>query len=106
MPDLFAAIPTADYAAGRAWWEGFFGREPDLLPNDHEAAWRVTTDGWIYINGDAGRAGTGFLTLLVDDLDAWIERLGLDERQLETMPGGIRTLLITDPEGNTIQLGG
>jgi hypothetical protein len=106
MPDLFAAIPTADYAAGRVWWERFFGREPDLLPNDREAAWRVTTDGWIYINADAARAGTGYVTLLVDDLDAWIERLGLDAQEFETMPGGIRTLRVTDPEGNEIQLGG
>ena len=79
MPDLFAAIPTADYAVGRAWWERFFGREPDLLPNDHEAAWRVTTDGWIYVNGRRGARGDGATsTLLVDDLDAWIERLALD----------------------------
>ena len=65
-----------------------------------------TTDGWIYVIGDPARAGTGFVTLLVDDLDAWIERLALDAGAMETMPGGIRTLHITDPEGNTIQLGG
>jgi predicted enzyme related to lactoylglutathione lyase len=106
LPDLFAAIPTADYAVGRAWWERFFGREPDLLPNDHEAAWRVTTDGWIYVIGDAARAGKALVTLLVDDLDAWIARLALDVGEMNTMPGGIRTLMITDPEGNTIQLGG
>ena len=106
MPDLFASVPTADFAAGRAWWERFFGREPDLLPNDHEAAWRVTAEGWIYVNGDAGRAGTALLTLLVDDLDGWTERLSLDVAAIETMPGGIRTLMVTDPEGNTIQLGG
>jgi catechol 2,3-dioxygenase-like lactoylglutathione lyase family enzyme len=106
LPDLFAAIPTADFAVGRAWWERFFGREPDLLPNDHEAAWRVTTDGWIYVIGDPDRAGRALVTLLVDDLDAWISRLELDATQLEVMPGGIRTLYIEDPEGNTIQLGG
>jgi hypothetical protein len=106
VPDLFAAISTADYAAGRAWWERFFGREPDLLPNDHEAAWRVTTDGWIYVIGDADRAGKALVTLLVDDLDAWIARLALDVSEMETMPGGIRALMVTDPEGNAIQLGG
>jgi hypothetical protein len=106
MPDLFAAIPTADFAVGRDWWQRFFGREPDLIPNDHEAAWRVTTDGWIYVIGDAERAGKALITLLVDDLDDWIARLALDAGALETMPGGIRTLHVTDPEGNTIQLGG
>jgi hypothetical protein len=106
MPDLFAAIPVADFADGRAWWERFFGREPDLLPNDHEAAWRVTTDGWIYVIGDAERAGKALVTLILDDLDAWIARLSLDAAALETMPGGIRVLEVTDPEGNMIQLGG
>jgi hypothetical protein len=46
------------------------------------------------------------VTLLVDDLDAWIERLALDVSGIELMPGGIRTLMVTDPEGNMIQLGG
>jgi hypothetical protein len=38
--------------------------------------------------------------------DRWIESLSLDAAAIETMPGGIRALMVTDPEGNTIQLGG
>jgi catechol 2,3-dioxygenase-like lactoylglutathione lyase family enzyme len=105
LGNLFAAIPTADFAVGRAWWERFFDRPPDLIPNDHEAAWRVTEDGWIYVIGDAERAGKALVTLLVDDLDAWLARLG-DPGEIATMPGGIRTVHVRDPEGNTIQLGG
>jgi hypothetical protein len=104
MAELFTAIPTADFAVGRAWWERFFDRPPDLVPNDNEACWRVTDHGWIYVIGDAERAGKGLATLLVDDFDAWVERLRLTE--IKTMPGGIRSSLITDPEGNTLQLGG
>jgi hypothetical protein len=103
--ELFAAVPTAGYAAGRAWWTRFFDREPDLVPNDNEACWQVADHGWIYVIGDAERAGRALVTLLVDDLDAWLARLG-DVGEIDTMPGGIRTCHISDPEGNTIQLGG
>lgn len=107
MADLFAAIPTADFAVGSAWWqERFFGgRAPDLIPNDHEACWRVADSCWLYVIGDAERAGKGLATLLVDDFDAWLKRLG-DVGEIKTMPGGIRTCHIRDPEGNTVQLGG
>lgn len=105
MAELFTAIPTADFEVARAWWEEhFFGREPDLVPNDNEACWRVAESCWVYVIGDTSRAGKGLATLLVDDFDAWIDRLGL--AKVKTMPGGIRSSLITDPEGNTIQLGG
>jgi hypothetical protein len=104
LGELFSAIPTADFAVGIAWWERFFDRPRDLVPNANEACRRVSGNGWIYVIGDAERAGKGLATLLVDDFDAWVERLGPTE--IKTMPGGVRTCVMTDPEGNTIQLGG
>ena len=107
MADLFAAIPTADFAVGSAWWEQrFFGRPPDLVPNDHEACWQVAESCWLYVIGDAERAGKGLATLLVDDFDAWVARLGDLVGEIDTMPGGIRTTHVRDPEGNTVQVGG
>ena len=107
MAELFAALPTADIAVGRAWWEEcFFGREPDLIPNDIEACWRVAESCWLYVIEDSDRAGKGLATVLVPDFDAWVERLGDLVGQINTMPGGIRTTHIRDPEGNTVQVGG
>ncbi len=75
---LFAGIPVAHRDAAAGWYERLVGRPPDLVPNDDEAAWRLTETGWIYIVVDADRAGSALHTLLVDDLDAFLA--GLAER--------------------------
>jgi predicted enzyme related to lactoylglutathione lyase len=64
--------------------------------------------GWIYVVGDAERAGRALLTLLVDDLDAQVAALaerGLTPDELETVPGVYREAVFKDPEGNQISLG-
>jgi predicted enzyme related to lactoylglutathione lyase len=105
---VFASIPVPDRDAAVAWYERFVGRSPDLIPNDDEAAWRLTETAWIYVIVDAGRAGSALHTLLVDDLDAFLA--GLAERGLrcgpvETMDVGVRRTMISDPHGNRLQVG-
>jgi predicted enzyme related to lactoylglutathione lyase len=102
---VFAGIATAHYAAALPWYERLFGRPPDLLPQDEEAAWRLTDTGWIYLVGDAARAGKALLTILVDDLDAQVAALaerGLAPNELETLSDGGRKAAFVDPEGNKI----
>jgi predicted enzyme related to lactoylglutathione lyase len=102
---LFAGVPVADYALARPWYERLMGRPADMLPNDIEAAWQVTEDGWIYVVADPDRAGRALLTLIVDDLDAHIAALadrGLATEAIETLAGVGRTAAIADPEGNKI----
>jgi hypothetical protein len=53
----FAGVAVADYSAMRAWYERLLGREPDLLPKENEAAWRLTETGWLYVVADEPRAG-------------------------------------------------
>ena len=78
-----------------------------MLPNDDEAAWQLTGGGWLYVLRDADRAGSGVVTLLVDDLD---ERLaataarGIALGAVETIAGSVRTTWITDPDGNRVQI--
>jgi predicted enzyme related to lactoylglutathione lyase len=105
---LFAGVPVADYGAALSWYERLFGRAPDLLPNEIEAAWQLTDRGWVYIVVDSERAGNGLVTILVDDLDervAEIARQGLAGGEIETLPGLVRRTYVEDPDGNTIQLG-
>ncbi|TMM02649.1 MAG: VOC family protein [Actinobacteria bacterium] len=78
------------------------------MPNDNKAAWRLTDKGWLYIVGDAQRAGAGLLTLLVDDVDEWIAdlaRRGLAPDAIETIPGAVREAVNVDPDGNRITVG-
>jgi hypothetical protein len=105
---VFAGIPVADIAAGRAWYERLLDRAPDLVPNDREAAWQLTETSWIYLLADPGRAGSSLHTVLVDDLEALFADLrgrGLAPQPIETIPGAVRTSTITDPDGNRIQFG-
>jgi catechol 2,3-dioxygenase-like lactoylglutathione lyase family enzyme len=95
---VFAGIPVTDFAAARAWYVELFGREPDLLPHDTEAAWQLTDSAWVYIVADAERAGTATVTILVDDVDAWVDDAD------ESIPG-VRRAEIRDPDGNRLQFG-
>jgi hypothetical protein len=104
----FAGIAVADYDSALAWYTRFFGRSPDVIVAEHEAMWQVTESGWIYVVGDASRAGSALLTLLVDDLDGLVSELkgrGLEIPAIDSLPGLYRKVVMTDPEGNMISLG-
>lgn len=105
---VFAGIPVTNRDAAAGWYERLVGRPPDLIPNDDEAAWRLTDTGWIYIVVDAARAGSARNTVLVDDLDAFLA--GLTERGMTAGPvdiigDGVRRTDVTDPDGNRLQVG-
>lgn len=74
--ELFAGIAVAEIDSAREWYERLIGRPADMLPNDNEAAWQLAGHGWVYLVGDAQRAGHALLTLLVDDLDGQLAGLG------------------------------
>jgi len=102
---LFAGIPVADRNSASAWYERLLGRPADLVPNDNEVAWQVAGAGWIYVVGDTERAGSGLLTVLVDDLDRHLSELaarGITAGAIETAPGLFRKAVVSDPDGNTI----
>lgn len=104
---LFAAVSTADYAPALVWYLRFFGRAPDLVPHETEAAWQVADAGWVYLVADAERAGRATVTLIVDDLDARLAELasrGLAPATVETVGPGGRKATIVDPEGNRLAL--
>ena len=106
--DVFAGVPVADYQTALAWYQRFFGRPPSFFPHDTEAVWQLGEHAFVYVVGDAARAGYGLLTLLVDDLDrelAELEERGVAADALETLPGKVRKGEFTDPEGNRITLG-
>jgi predicted enzyme related to lactoylglutathione lyase len=105
---VFAAIPVADIGAARAWYERLFGRPPDLLPNDNEAAWQMTDTGWVYIVGDAEHAGGSLVTLLVDDLEERVAAMAVRgvaaSAGIQAVPGVGREIVIADPDGNRLKL--
>ena len=104
---VFAGVPVADFDAAIDFYERFFGRPADLVPKEGDSAWQLAGAGWVYVVRDAGRAGRGLLTLLVEDLDEHVATLaarGIGADPIERTPGVLARTLVTDPEGNTIQL--
>src|SRR3954447_23431160 len=94
-PVLFGGIPVSDFEAAERWYERLLGRPPDMRPHDHEACWKLTDEAWIYVVRDAERAGHALITIIVDELpDAAGER---------GEEGGLQTLVVTDPDGNTVK---
>ena len=105
---VFAGIAVADYDSALAWYKRFFGRSPDVIVTENKSMWQVADTAWIYVAGDANRAGKALLTLLVDDLEDHVAELGergLETSAIDTVPGLYRKAVMTDPEGNMISLG-
>ncbi|HEV3311659.1 MAG TPA: VOC family protein [Chloroflexota bacterium] len=103
---LFAGLAVRDLATARKWYERFFGRPPDMIPNEREVVWRVAETGSLYVVVDPARAGRSLVTLIVDDLSATIALL--NKRDMTVGPverfAGNAKAVIVDPDGNTIAL--
>ena len=107
---LFAGIPVTDRDAAVRWYERLFGRPPDLVPNDREAAWQLTDSGWIclYDEGEGGGGTAAPHTLLVSDLDAFLADVaerGIVPGPVEAIAPSVRQSVIVDPDGNRLKVG-
>jgi len=105
---LFAGIPVSDRDVAVEFYERVFGRPPDLVPNDREAAWRVTDTGWLCLYAEGEAAASAPHTLLVDDLDGFLSDLsgrGVLAGPVEAIAPSVRQSVITDPDGNRLKVG-
>jgi catechol 2,3-dioxygenase-like lactoylglutathione lyase family enzyme len=103
---LFAGIPTADFAVAVAWYERFFGAPADRFPHETEAVWQVVENALVYVVLNEELAGSGLLTLIVDDIATWARET---RRRGIALPGidkgvSVRRVTIHDPDGNSIQI--
>jgi hypothetical protein len=99
---------VSDRGLAGEWYERLLGRPPDLVPNEREAAWRLTDSGWLYIEQDPARAGSALHTLLVDDLDGFLAGLtgrGVQAGEVHVIGDGVRQTIVMDPDGNRLKVG-
>lgn len=107
MEVLFAGVRVRDLAAATDWYNRFFGRPADLVPNDDEVMWRVTDSGWLYVLRDVPRAGNGLVTICVTHLDEAVHELaarGITLGPIAPEGDAGRKATGADPDGNTIAL--
>ena len=104
---LFAGVPVREFAPARTWYTTFFGRQPDVVPHEHEVMWQCAESAWLYVVQDVARAGHAIVALMVADLDAAVADLGgrgiraARPTRRATAPG---RPAFTDPDGNEVSL--
>jgi glyoxylase I family protein len=104
---VFAGLCVSNRDSAAGWYARLFGRPADMLPNDAEATWQLSESSSLYLLADSGRAGKGVFTLMVTDLDsevALVAARGVDTGPIEDVGSAGRRSLITDPDGNQIQV--
>ena len=106
ITDLFAGVAVSDLDVSIDWYTRFFGPPPDHRVGD-EILWAIDEHATLFIEANAGHAGSGRMTLGVAGLDALLERLGaqhIEHEPLETYSNGVRHVKVPDPDGNAIAI--
>jgi catechol 2,3-dioxygenase-like lactoylglutathione lyase family enzyme len=100
----FAGLAVVNFADAYDWYTRLLGRPADMFPHDGEAVWRLTPDCSIYVVQDAERAGSGLVTIALDDLDAHETRLRQGELAFTERADGTapRRLVVRDIDGNLL----
>jgi glyoxylase I family protein len=104
---LFAGVPVADLDRARTFYERLLGRPADLIPNDREAAWQVRGGAWIVLIAGEAALGATQHTLLVADLDAFLDAArerGIEPGSVEPVGEGMRQSIVVDPDGNRLKV--
>jgi catechol 2,3-dioxygenase-like lactoylglutathione lyase family enzyme len=107
--DLFAGISVSDLDRSLHWYERLLGAQPSFRPNDVEAVWEVAEHRYLYVALRPAHAGSGLVTLFVDDLDQRVTAMagrGIEAAERETYDNGVRKVTYRDPDGNEIGFGG
>jgi predicted enzyme related to lactoylglutathione lyase len=104
IENALASVAVKDLKAAIAWYAKVFGRPADSTPMPEVAEWKFDRGGWLQVYQLPERAGAGSFTLAVSDLDEEIgklRKLGIDCSRM-TSGSKVKTLMITDPDGNHI----
>jgi predicted enzyme related to lactoylglutathione lyase len=102
---LFAGVRVRNLARAVDWYGRLFGREPDIVPNDHEVMWRAVDGAWLYVIHDPDRAGNALVTICVTDLDQTVAELastGIRLGPIQPVGDAGRKAKGEDPDGNSV----
>ncbi len=105
MEVLFASVAVADLHVALNWYEQFFGRAADIVPNDSEVMWCVAGSGWLYVIEHPDSAGMSVVTISLDDLDKFVADLanrGIKSGPIEPVGDAGRKSNMMDADGNVI----
>jgi len=84
---LFASAAVSDLGRAQGWYERFFGRPPDIVPNKQELIWKANDSAWVYVIYDVERAGHGVITWLCPTLGKASQRSPFEVSQADALNG-------------------
>jgi predicted enzyme related to lactoylglutathione lyase len=104
---LFAGCSVGELAVAVEWYEGLFGRPPDIAVNDDEVMWRIADGGWVYLRRENQPTGPAQVGITVPDVAEAVEELrdrGVIAGPIESVGTAGWKAPATDPDGNVITL--
>jgi predicted enzyme related to lactoylglutathione lyase len=104
ISNALASVAVRDIQSTAQWYEKLIGRPADSRPMSEVAEWKFEGGGWLQVYQNEHRAGTGSVTLAVNDLDeqiADLKRSGIDPGS-PMKSAKVNVVMIKDPDGNSI----
>ena len=101
--NAIASVAVRDLNSAIKWYEAVLRKAPSK-PMAEVAEWGFERGGWLQVYQLPERAGSGSFTLAVSNVDeevARLKQLNIDTSQ-RTSSEKVKTLMITDPDGNHI----
>ena len=102
--NAIASLAVKDIESALKWYERLLGRSADSRPMAEVAEWKFDGGGWLQVYQLSERAGSGSVTLAVTDIEeqaAHLRQCNIDTGE-RTSGQKVKTLMITDPDGNHI----
>jgi predicted enzyme related to lactoylglutathione lyase len=104
ITNALASLAVRDLSAASAWYEKLLGR-PGTNPMPEVLEWQLQEGGGLQVYSAPERAGQGSCTMIVNDIDDVAQRLrssGLAPNAEPARNDRVDTVMIKDPDGNSI----
>lgn len=102
--NALASVAVKDLNSAAQWYEKVLGRPADSRPISEVAEWKFERGGGLQVYQLQERAGSGSCTLVVSSVQGQV--MHLEEVGINTGPrtsnDRVTTLMIKDPDGNSI----
>lgn len=102
---VISVIPVKNFELALEWYKKLFERDPDVVPMEGIAEWRLVGNAWVQVSIDPERAGSTTVVIVVNDVEAQRRALsdtGLLIGEIIEYPEIIKMAEIIDLEGNKI----
>jgi catechol 2,3-dioxygenase-like lactoylglutathione lyase family enzyme len=103
ITNALASLAVRDLAAATEWYEQLFG--PGSRPIPEVVEWQLADGGGLQVYELPERAGRGSCTVVVSDIDEMVgvlRRTGIAPDAAAMRHDQVDTVMIKDPDGNSI----